>query len=176
MAGARRGAEEGRHGAPSADQRRAIAPLDGEPEHDHAARVGVAGADALRARRLRLRSRSLARRRTGRAAWRRARAAGPLERVGPFQLGENLRLKGLPHRHLARRQGQNRRRGALCPRRRCAPGQARSRSPHPGVRQGGSRRPHPGRHRPERLQRDVRLRIRRAREARRTCVGAVHMG
>ena len=44
LAGARRAAEEGRHGALSAGQRRAVAAVDGQPEHRHPARVAVADA------------------------------------------------------------------------------------------------------------------------------------
>ena len=61
VAGARRAAEEGRHRALSARQRRALAPVDGQPEHGHAARVDVADAGRAAARHLRLRSRSGAR-------------------------------------------------------------------------------------------------------------------
>ena len=61
VAGARRGAEEGRHGAPSARHRHAIAALAGQPELHHAARLDVARAESVSARHLRLRSRSVAR-------------------------------------------------------------------------------------------------------------------
>ena len=73
LARARRGAEEGRHGPPSARQRRALAALAGQPEHHHAARVDLARAGPLSPRPLRLRPRSVARRRPGRAARGRAR-------------------------------------------------------------------------------------------------------
>ena len=53
---------------------------------------------------------------------------------------------------------------------------ARSRAPDAGVQQGRPRRAHPGRHRTQRLQRDVRRRLRRAREAGRAGVRAVHVG
>ncbi len=66
--------------------------------------------------------------------------------------------------------------GAVRARRRDAAGDARSRSPDAGVQQEGSRPADPGRHRPERLQRDVRRRLRGAGEAWRAGVGAVHVG
>ena len=50
------------------------------------------------------------------------------------------------------------------------------RAPDAGVQQGRSRRAHPRRHRTQRLQRDVRRGVRRAREARRAGVRAVHVG
>ena len=53
---------------------------------------------------------------------------------------------------------------------------ARARSPDAGVQQGRSQGPHLRRHRPQRLQRDVRGGVHRAREARRAGVGAVHVG
>ena len=53
---------------------------------------------------------------------------------------------------------------------------ARSGASHAGVQQGRPRRPHPRRHRPQRLQRDVRRGLRRAREAWRAGVRAVHVG
>ena len=56
------------------------------------------------------------------------------------------------------------------------PRDARSGPPDAGVQQGRPRRPHPGRHRPQRLQRDVRRSLHRAREAWRARVCAVHVG
>ena len=53
---------------------------------------------------------------------------------------------------------------------------ARARSPDAGIQQGRSQGPHLRRHRPQRLQRDVRGGLHRAREARRAGVGAVHVG
>ena len=51
-----------------------------------------------------------------------------------------------------------------------------ARSADAGVQQGRPPRPHLRRHRKKRLQRDVRGRVYRAREARRAGVGAVHVG
>ena len=62
LARARRGAEEGRHRAPSACQRHAFAALARQPELHHAARLDVARAEPLQARPLRLRPRSVGRR------------------------------------------------------------------------------------------------------------------
>ena len=106
MARARRGAEEGRDRAPSHRHRHAVAPLDRQPEHHHAACVVVARAGPLSPRHLRLRPRPF---RGGcrRLARRRARASRPPEEAGPAQLGEDLRVEGLPHRRAARRQGRH---------------------------------------------------------------------
>ena len=54
--------------------------------------------------------------------------------------------------------------------------QARSGAPHAGVQQGRSRRAHPRRHRPQRLQRDVRRGVRRARRSLARQFGAMHVG
>ena len=59
LARTRRGAEEGRHGELPARERRAVAALDDQPEHDHAARLDLARAGSLSPRHLRLRSRSV---------------------------------------------------------------------------------------------------------------------
>ena len=56
------------------------------------------------------------------------------------------------------------------------PGQARSAAPDAGVQQGRPRRAHLRRHRTQRLQRDVRRGLRRARQAWRARVRAVHLG
>ncbi len=53
---------------------------------------------------------------------------------------------------------------------------ARARSPDAGIQQGRSQGPHLRRYRAQRLQRDVRRGLHRAREARRAGVGAVHVG
>ena len=63
--------------------------------------------------RLRLRSRSVGRRRAGRAARGRAGAARSARRARPAKLGEDVGLEGIPHRRLARRQARHRRRRAL---------------------------------------------------------------
>ena len=65
---------------------------------------------------------------------------------------------------------------AIRARGRHAPRQARSDAPDAGVQQGRSRRAHLRRHRTQRLQRDVRRRLCRARETWRAGVGALHVG
>ena len=174
---ARRGAEEGRRRAPSARHRRAIAALAGQPEHASRRTSG------RRARRICITPTSASsisiRRRTSRTSLRAAAlgAARPARRARAAELGQDVRLEGLPHRRAARRQDAGSDEvAALRACRRRAAREARSGAPHAGVQQGRPRRPHLRRHRAQRLQRDVRRGLRRAREARRAGVGAVHVG
>ena len=62
VARAGRGAEEGRHGAPPDRHRHAVAALDRQSEHHHAARLDLARAEALLSGHLRLRPRPVSRR------------------------------------------------------------------------------------------------------------------
>ena len=113
----------------------------------------------------------------GGAARGRARPARPARRARAAVVGEDLRLEGLSHRRAARRQVEDGRRRAIRehgrPRRSC-----RTRPDHltQEFSQGRSRRAHLRRYRTQRLQRDVRRGLRRAREGRRAGVGAVHVG
>ena len=125
----------------------------------------VARAGPVSSRHLRLRSRSVGGRARGRCAPRRSRCA-ICSTSWAAELGQDLRLEGLPHRRAARRQERRSARsrgfahavGTLLV-------SARSEAPHAGVQQGRSRRPHPRRHRPQRLQRDVRRGLRGARRS-----------
>ena len=145
-------------------RRRALAALARQPELHHAARLDVARAAPLLPRRLRLRSRSAAdERRARRAARRGARVCAICWPSSGCRAGSRP-----PARRAStsscRSTARPRRRGrAVRARGRRAAGQARSGSPDAGVQQGRPRRPHPGRHRPQRLQRDLRRRLRRAR-------------
>ena len=75
----------------------------------HAARVDVARAGPVPPRHLRLRSRPVAT--TSPTCCARAALAlrDLLDELGPAELGEDVRLEGLPHRRAARRQGRLRR-------------------------------------------------------------------
>ena len=131
----------------------------------HAARLDVARAGPVPPRHLRLRSRSV--RTTSRTCCARPRSAlrdlldelglpswvktsgskgfhivVPLDGKADYRRGRAVRARG---RHAARR--------------------ARSGAPHAGVQQGRPRRAHLRRHRPQRLQRDVRRGLRRARRS-----------
>ena len=101
---ARRGAEEGRRRPSSARHRPAIAAVDDQPEHDHAARLGVArrptsitrtSACSISIRRTTMRPTS---------ARRRSALRDLLDELGLPSLDQDLRLEGLPHRRAARRQ------------------------------------------------------------------------
>ena len=84
--------------------RRALAALAGQPELHHAARLDVARAGPVPARHLRLRSRSVA---TTTPDVLRAAAlarARPADGARTAELGEDVRLEGLPHRRAARRR------------------------------------------------------------------------
>ncbi len=63
LARARRGAEERRRRPSSDHHRRAVAAVDGQPEHDHAPRLVIARSGSESSGRLRVRSRSVRRRR-----------------------------------------------------------------------------------------------------------------
>ena len=99
------------------------------------------------------------------------------DELGLRELGQDVGLEGLSHRRAARRQRATSARSArFAARGRRACSSRATRAPDAGVQQGRSRRPHPRRHRAQRLRRDVRGGLRRAREARRAGVRAVHLG
>ncbi len=109
LARARRGAEEGRHGAPPARRRRAVAAVDGQSEHASRRTSGPRACPTLI---IPTSASSIStRRRTMPAVLRdgRARAARPARRARPAELGQDVRLEGLPHRRAARRQDADRR-------------------------------------------------------------------
>ena len=97
--------EEGRRRPPSGRHRHAVAAVDGQPEHHHAARLDVAGAGPLSPRHLRVRSRSVEGRLGGRCAPRRSALRDLLEELVAAVVGQDLRLEGLSHRRAARWQG-----------------------------------------------------------------------
>ena len=99
-----------------------------------------------------------------------------LEELGLPSWVKTIGLEGLSHRRSARRQDADGTGGAVCQRGRDAVREPGARSPDAGVQQGRSPRADLRRHRPQRLQRDVRGGVHRAREARRAGVGAVHVG
>ena len=105
-------AEEGRRRPSSTRDRCAIAALDRQPEHDHAARLDITRAGSAAPRRRSLRSRSLARRPRG-APRGRGRAARRARRARASLLGQDLGLERVSHRHLAGRKDADaaRRRG-----------------------------------------------------------------
>ena len=122
--------------------------------------------DLYHTRTLRLRSRSVATTTSPTCcARRRSRCATCSTSSGLPSWVKTSGLEGLPHRRPARRQGRDRRGRAVRARRRHGPRRARPDAPDAGVQQGRSRRPHPGRHRAQRLQRDVRRRLRGARRS-----------
>ena len=85
VAAARRGAEEGRRRPPSRRDRHAVAAVDHEPEHDHAARLDVAAARPRSPGSVRVRSRSVDGRcrRGARGRARPARSAGRARHCRP---------------------------------------------------------------------------------------------
>ena len=87
-----------------ARRRHALAALAREPELHHAARLDVAAAEAVPARRLRLRSGSVGGRR-GRPSGRRRWRCAICSRSSGFRLHQDVGLEGLSHRGSARRRG-----------------------------------------------------------------------
>ena len=81
-------------------QRSPLAAVAREPEHDHAARLALARAAHRQARHLRLRPRPVARRARG-SARRGAGAARPAARARADELGEDVGVEGVSHRHAA---------------------------------------------------------------------------
>ena len=156
--------------------RRALAAVAGQPELHHAARLDVARAGSVSPGHLRLRSRSVATTSRRCCARRRSRLRDLLAswacRAGsrpPARRASTSSCRSTARPASATSRGSRTRVGARA-------GRTRSRAPDAGVQQGRPRRAHPRRHRPQRLQRDLRRGLRRAREAGRAGLGAVHLG
>ena len=154
----------------------AVAVVDRQPEHDHAARLDLARAEAGSPRHLRLRSRSDGGRKARRSPRRGARAPRSARRARAAELDQDVRIERLPHRRAARRQGRHGHGRRIHPRGRHAARQPRSEAPDAGVSQEGSRRAHPRRYRAQRLQRHARGGLCRPAQTRRAGLRAVHLG
>ena len=177
VAGARRGAEEGRH-RPSSRSSATRGRCCGSPTRTASRRTSGRRARPTCTTRTSASSISI-RRRTipTRCARRRSRCAICSSELGLPSWVKTSGSKGFHivvpldgKARLRRGRARSRTRSARCW---C---QRDPERPDAGVQQGRSRRPDPRRHRPQRLQRDVRRGLRRAREARRAGVGAVHVG
>ena len=146
-----------------ARRRHAVAALARQPELHHAARLDLARARPRAPRHLRLRSRSVD---ATIPTSLRAAALALRDLLDELGLPSWVKTSGSKGFHIvvpldgkaaSARSRDSRTRSARVlvardPKR-----------PHAGVQQGRSRRPHPRRHRPQRLQRDVRRRLRRSR-------------
>ena len=99
-----------------------------------------------------------------------------LRRARPGELRQDVGLEGVPHRRRAGRPGRLRAGAALLAGCRRRAGEAPPGAVHAGVHQGRSRRPDLRRHRPQRSGRHLRRGLRRAPEARRARLGALHLG
>ena len=168
VAGARRGAEEGRHRASSARHRHAFAAVDRQPEHDHAARLDVARAGSATHPDICVFDLDPSEDDAGRAAGGGARRCAICSRSSGCRAGSRppaRRASTSSCRSTARPTSARSARFAARASARVLD-QARARSPDAGVQQGRSRRPDLRRHRAQRLQRDVRGGLRGARRSR----------
>ena len=98
--------------------------------------------------------------------------ARPADRARASELGEDHRLEGIPRCGPAGRHGRLRRGRRLRPSRRRPAREAQPRAADAGVPEGRPRRAGPGRHRPQRLERDLRRGLHRAGKTGRAGVGA----
>ena len=109
----------------------------------------------------------------------RAAALGLRELLNELGLPSWVKTSGSKGFHivaLARRTIRDRRGRAICAQGGHDSGEPRSAAADAGIQQGRSWRTDSGRYRPQRLQRHVCRRLRRAGKARSTCLGAMHVG